>query len=94
MIRIALRHVRCSDCAHGSPATPADPWSWHSCAAGTLGAFGMVRHPCERHAPKTAQEALQRDGSSDPPPNHSRTSKIAQNATGSDLEASAKGGSG
>ena len=21
--------VRCSDCRHGQPATPSDPWSWH-----------------------------------------------------------------
>jgi len=42
--------VRCSDCHHGQPATPSDPWSWHLCAAGADRAhgWGMAARRCGR----------------------------------------------
>ena len=42
--------VRCSDCHHGQPATPGDPWSWHLCAAGADRAhgWGMAARRCGR----------------------------------------------
>lgn len=42
--------VRCSDCHHGQPATPSDPWSWHLCATGAIRAhgWGMAARRCGR----------------------------------------------
>ncbi|MCB1795076.1 MAG: hypothetical protein KDJ70_11755, partial [Candidatus Competibacteraceae bacterium] len=42
--------VRCSDCHHGQPATPGDPWSWHRCATGAIRehGWGMAGRRCER----------------------------------------------
>lgn len=42
--------VRCSDCRHGQPATPSDPWSWHLCGAGAIRehGWGMAPRRCER----------------------------------------------
>lgn len=42
--------VRCSECRHGQPATPSDPWSWHLCGAGAIRehGWGMAPRRCER----------------------------------------------
>lgn len=58
--------VRCSDCHHGQPATPGDPWSWHLCTAGADRAhgWGMAARRCgrwesrESHPPRRRAETI------------------------------------
>jgi hypothetical protein len=40
----------CSDCRHAQPATPGDPYCWHTCAAGADRAtgWGMAGRRCDR----------------------------------------------
>lgn len=43
--------VTCATCVHGLPATDAP--SYHQCATGRRGHFGLAPHHCHLHQPTT-----------------------------------------
>lgn len=53
----------CGTCRHGQPATPGDPWSWHSCAidAERSTGWGKVQRKCGQWetAVKEAEHVLE-----------------------------------